>query len=190
MIEYQIRGENMGTTDAIDNYIKARLEKLNNYIESGNDPIARVNVRKYNEKTFKIEVTIPLPYLTLRAEETQSDFYSAVDQVSAKLLRQIRKFKTKVNRKSREKGYKGIDFNEEIDPLPADSAEEKTVDVIRRKTLSLKPMDIEEAVLQMEMLDHDFFLFLNAETDQLDIVYKRDDGKYGLIETANVESSK
>ncbi|ABJ57226.1 ribosome hibernation-promoting factor, HPF/YfiA family [Oenococcus oeni] len=190
MIEYQIRGENMSTTDAINNYIKLRLEKLNNYIDQKNNPIAHINVRKYNEKTFKIEVTIPLPYLTLRAEETQSDFYNAVDLVSAKLLRQIRKFKTRVNRKSRERGFKGIDFNEAIDPVPSDTNEDKKIDVIRRKNLSLKPMDIEEAVLQMEMLDHDFFLFLNSDTNQLDIVYKRDDGKYGLIETENVESSK
>ncbi|WP_180373055.1 sigma 54 modulation/S30EA ribosomal C-terminal domain-containing protein, partial [Oenococcus oeni] len=106
------------------------------------------------------------------------------------LLRQIRKFKTRVNRKSRERGFKGIDFNEAIDPVPSDTNEDKKIDVIRRKNLSLKPMDIEEAVLQMEMLDHDFFLFLNSDTNQLDIVYKRDDGKYGLIETENVESSK
>ncbi|OIK69524.1 ribosome hibernation-promoting factor, HPF/YfiA family, partial [Oenococcus oeni] len=109
------------TTDAINNYIKLRLEKLNNYIDQKNNPIAHINVRKYNEKTFKIEVTIPLPYLTLRAEETQSDFYNAVDLVSAKLLRQIRKFKTRVNRKSRERGFKGIDFNEAIDPVPSDT---------------------------------------------------------------------
>ncbi len=190
MIEYQIRGENMSTTDAINNYIKLRLEKLNNYIDQKNNPIAHINVRKYNEKTFKIEVTIPLPYLTLRAEETQSDFYNAVDLVSAKLLRQIRKFKTRVNRKSRERGFKGMKRLIRFLPIRIDTNEDKKIDVIRRKNLSLKPMDIEEAVLQMEMLDHDFFLFLNSDTNQLDIVYKRDDGKYGLIETENVESSK
>ncbi|MFT8470333.1 MAG: ribosome-associated translation inhibitor RaiA [Oenococcus sp.] len=190
MIDYQIRGENISTTEAIENYIKMRLEKLNNYIDANNNPIAHVNLRKYNEKTFKVEVTMPLPFLTLRAEETQSDFYSAVDLVSAKLLRQIRKFKTRVNRKSREKGFKGIDFNEQVDPLVPEEAEDKKLEVIRRKTLSLKPMDLEEAALQMEMLDHDFFLFLNADTNQLDIIYKRDDSKYGLIETENVESSK
>ncbi|KGO31970.1 sigma-54 modulation protein, partial [Oenococcus alcoholitolerans] len=107
MIRYQIRGENLKTTDAINNYISTRLDKLNNYIDKKADTLARVNIKKYSEKQFKIEVTIPLPYLTLRAEDTQSDFYSAVDFVSDKLLRQIRKFKTRVNRKSREKGYKG-----------------------------------------------------------------------------------
>ncbi|MDR0899287.1 MAG: ribosome-associated translation inhibitor RaiA [Lactobacillaceae bacterium] len=188
MIEYKIRGENMDTTDAIEDYIKDKLDKLEIYIDSKTNPVAHVNIRKYSEKTFKVEVTLPLPNVTLRAEETNPDFYYAVDLVSDKLARQIRKYKTRVNRKSREKGFKNIDFAEAV--TPEVEADDKPVEVIRRKTLSLKPMDIEEAILQMELLQHDFFLFRNQDTQELDIVYRRDDGKYGLIESATIENSK
>ncbi|MDR2661255.1 MAG: ribosome-associated translation inhibitor RaiA [Lactobacillaceae bacterium] len=189
-LEYKIRGENIQTTEAIENYVISRLEKLNTYIDESTNPnpIAKINIRKYNEKTFKIEVTVPLKSLTLRAEETRSDLYEATDFVSDKLARQIRKYKTRVNRKSREKGFKGIELT---DALPEIAEEANPITVVRRKTLSLKPMDVEEAILQMEMLGHTFFIFKNVDnTENLDIVYRRDDGAYGLIETNDLDSSK
>src|SRR5699024_6940751 len=131
----------------------------------------------YPNRTYKVEVTIPLPYLTLRAEETSNDMYGSVDLVTDKLERQIRKYKTKVNRKSREKGLKNLEFV----PSDDDSASDE-LKIVRTKQVSLKPMDPEEAVLQMDMLGHDFFVFQDAETNGTSIVYRRRDGRYGLIE--------
>ena len=122
--------------------------------------------------------TIPLPYLTLRAEETSNDMYGSVDLVTDKLERQIRKYKTKVNRKSREKGFKNLEFV----PTDDDAESQDDLKIVRTKQISLKPMDPEEAVLQMDMLGHDFFVFQDAETDGTSIVYRRKDGRYGLIE--------
>ena len=117
----------------------------------------------------------------MRAEETSPDLYASVDLVVDKLERQIRKFKTKINRRTRETAL--------IDQAPVftldESADEEAAetDIVRTKRLSLKPMDSEEAVLQMNMLGHNFFIFEDAETNGISIVYRRKDGKYGLIET-------
>src|SRR5699024_11045736 len=115
---------------------------------------------------------------TLRAEETSNDMYGSVDLVTDKLERQIRKYKTKVNRKSREKGFKSLEFV----PTDDDAESQDDLKIVRTKQISLKPMDPEEAVLQMDMLGHDFFVFQDAETDGTSIVYRRKDGRYGLIE--------
>ena len=98
--------------------------------------------------------------------------------VTDKLERQIRKYKTKVNRKSREKGYKNMDFVPDVEDEPVSD----DLKIVRTKQISLKPMDPEEAVLQMDMLGHDFFVFEDAETNGTSVVYRRKDGRYGLIE--------
>ena len=184
MLTFNIRGENIEVTDAIRDYVQKRISKLEKYFENNVEAIAHVNLKVYQNKTAKVEVTIPLPYLTLRAEETSPDLYASVDLVTDKLERQIRKFKTKVNRKSREKGYKNLDF------VPADTDDKASDDsndlqVVRTKRVSLKPMDNEEAILQMDMLGHDFFIYQDAETDGVSIVYRRNDGRYGLIEAGD-----
>ncbi|MFD1455333.1 ribosome hibernation-promoting factor, HPF/YfiA family [Levilactobacillus lanxiensis] len=180
MLTFNIRGENIEVTDAIRDYVEKRISKLEKYFDNNVEAIAHVNLKVYQNKTAKVEVTIPLPYLTLRAEETSPDLYASVDLVTDKLERQIRKYKTKVNRKSREKGYKNLDFSPDADSeKPADSNE---LEVVRTKRVSLKPMDNEEAVLQMDMLGHDFFIYEDAETNGISIVYRRNDGRYGLIE--------
>lgn len=125
-------------------------------------------------------MTIPLPYLTLRAEETSNDMYGSIDLVTDKLERQIRKYKTKVNRKSREKGLKNFEFISSDNDESAEQDDE--LKIVRTKQVSLKPMDPEEAVLQMDMLGHNFFIFQDAETNGTSIVYRRNDGRYGLIE--------
>ncbi|KRO03543.1 MULTISPECIES: ribosome hibernation-promoting factor, HPF/YfiA family [Levilactobacillus] len=179
MLTFNIRGENIEVTDAIRDYVEKRISKLEKYFDNKVEAIAHVNLKVYQNKTAKVEVTIPLPYLTLRAEETSPDLYASVDLVTDKLERQIRKYKTKVNRKSREKGYKHLDFASEAAEEPAESNE---LEVVRTKRVSLKPMDNEEAVLQMDMLGHDFFIYEDAETNGISIVYRRNDGRYGLIE--------
>ena len=177
MLKFNIRGENVDLTDAIRDYVEKRISKINKFLEDNVDATAHVNLKVYKNKTFKVEVTIPLPYLTLRAEETSNDMYASIDLVTDKLERQIRKYKTKVNRKSREKGLKNLEF------VPGDDgAEDDTLKIVRTKEISLKPMDSEEAVLQMDMLGHDFFIFQDADTNGTSVVYRRNDGRYGLIE--------
>ena len=177
MLKFNIRGENVEVTDAIRDYVVKRISKLQKFFEDSVKATAHVNLKVYSNRTYKVEVTIPLPYLTLRAEETSNDMYGSVDLVTDKLERQIRKYKTKVNRKSREKGFKNLEF------VPSDEeSNDDELKIVRTKQVSLKPMDPEEAVLQMDMLGHDFFVFQDAETNGTSIVYRRRDGRYGLIE--------
>ncbi|MGM0125024.1 ribosomal subunit interface protein [Enterococcus sp. AZ194] len=183
MFRYNVRGENIEVTDAIRDYVEKKVGKLERYFSEAPEATAHVNLKVYTEKTAKVEVTIPLPYLVLRAEETSPDLYASIDLVVDKLERQIRKFKTKINRKSRETvanpAVAATFFNESN----GEDENESELDIVRTKRLSLKPMDSEEAVLQMNMLGHNFFIFEDAETNGTSIVYRRKDGKYGLIET-------
>lgn len=188
MLTYNVRGENIEVTDAIRNYVEKKISKLNKYFVDVPNSIAHTNLKVYPDKTAKVEVTIPLPFLVLRAEETSPDLYASVDLVTDKLERQIRKYKTKINRKSREKGIKNFDLtgpdNGVLDaPKNDKDADNDKLEVVRTKRVSLKPMDSEEAILQMDMLGHNFFIFEDAETNGTSIVYRRRDGRYGLIET-------
>ena len=166
-------------------YVEKRLKKLEKYFELDQDVIAHVNLKVYRDHSAKVEVTIPLPYLVLRAEETTDDMYRSIDFVSEKLERQIRKYKTRVNRKSREKGVTEFFVPEAPEAAEAPEEEEKApmFKIVRNKRVNLKPMDPEEAILQMDMLEHDFFVFQDAETNGTSVVYRRNDGSYGLIET-------
>ena len=180
MLKVNVRGENIEVTSAIRDYIEKKVSKLEKYLDQNINATAHVNLKTYPDKTAKVEVTIPLPYLVLRAEETSTDMYGSIDLVTDKLERQIRKYKTKVNRKSREKGLKNLEF------IPSDNdgtdGQDDELKIVRTKQVSLKPMDPEEAVLQMDMLGHNFFIFQDAETNGTSIVYRRNDGRYGLIE--------
>ncbi|MDC9280730.1 ribosome-associated translation inhibitor RaiA [Clostridioides difficile] len=179
MLSFNVRGENIEVTDAIRSYVEKKISKLEKYFDDSATATAHVNLKVYSDKTAKVEVTIPLLYLVLRAEETSPDMYGSVDLVTDKLERQIRKFKTKINRKSRERGIKGMELTvPEAEALP-----EESMQVVRTKRVSLKPMDSEEAILQMNMLGHEFFIFEDSETNGTSIVYKRQAGRYGLIET-------
>ncbi|WP_430609870.1 ribosome hibernation-promoting factor, HPF/YfiA family [Enterococcus sp. DIV0876] len=184
MFRYNVRGENIEVTEAIRDYVEKKVGKLERYFNDVPEATAHVNLKVYTEKTAKVEVTIPLPFLVLRAEETSPDLYASIDLVVDKLERQIRKFKTKINRKSRETA---LVPPTDGDLFTSESNDEETngsdLDIVRTKRLSLKPMDSEEAVLQMNMLGHNFFIFEDAETNGTSIVYRRKDGKYGLIET-------
>ncbi|MGX7013199.1 ribosome hibernation-promoting factor, HPF/YfiA family [Vagococcus silagei] len=179
MFRYNVRGENIEVTQAIRDYVEKKIGKLERYFQDAPESTAHVNLKVYSDKTAKVEVTIPLPYLVLRAEETSPDLYASVDLVADKLERQIRKYKTKINRKSRQ-----VTDEAPLVSIPEiDNHEEPDLEIVRTKRLSLKPMDSEEAVLQMNMLGHNFFIFEDAETNGSSIVYRRKDGKYGLIET-------
>ncbi|WEV40434.1 ribosome-associated translation inhibitor RaiA [Lactobacillus sp. ESL0684] len=178
MLKYNVRGENIEVTDALRSYVEKRLKKLEKYFDMNQEMVAHVNLKIYRDHTAKVEVTIPLPYLVLRAEDTTDDMYRSIDFVSEKLERQIRKYKTRINRKSREKG-----ISEFFAEAPQEEKAPSEFDIVRNKQIGLKPMSPEEAILQMNMLEHDFFVFQDAETNGTSVVYRRNDGRYGLIET-------
>jgi len=181
-MNFSIRGEHLEVTEALRDYVEKKLSRLERYFEA---PLtSEVYVTLSVVKGLQtIEVTIPLSGVLLRAEERNNDMYASVDLVVDKLERQIRKHKTKANRKIRQEGGKRDLFR--MEALGAPTAvvdEEDEFELVRTKRFNLKPMDVEEAILQMNMVGHSFFVFANMDTDQVNVVYKRDDGKYGLIE--------
>ncbi|MDO5375246.1 ribosome hibernation-promoting factor, HPF/YfiA family [Staphylococcus rostri] len=185
MINFEIHGDNLTITDAMRNYIEEKIGKLERYFTNVPNATAHVKVKTYQNSGTKIEVTIPLKNVTLRAEERHDDLYAGIDLINNKLERQVRKYKTRVNRKHRDRGSEE-DIFVDAQPTQPDLDEETTesdIEIIRSKTFHLKPMDPEEAVLQMNLLGHDFFVFNDRDTDGTSIVYRRKNGKYGLIET-------
>ena len=185
MFTYNVRGENIEITPAIREYAEKKISKIERYFPDSPDATAYVNAKVYPNKDAKVEVTIPLTGgLTLRAEETSQDLYGSIDLVVDKLERQVRKYKTKVNRKPRVRaGLPGaVETQVQADRVEQEAEEgHDPIKIVRRKTLSVKPMTAEEAVLQMEMLGHNFFIFEDAETGKGALVYARRKGSYGLI---------
>lgn len=195
MLNYNVRGENIEVTPAIRDYVESKVGKIEKYFDEVPEANAHVNLKVYSDRQGKAEVTIPLPNIVLRAEETSPDLYGSIDLVSDKLERQIRKYKTKVNRKFRRQTAElpdaiSPDLVEETSNLDSElngeADEGSDIRIVRTKRFDLKPMNAEEAVLQMDMLGHNFFVYLDGETESTNIVYKRDDGDYGLIETDEI----
>ena len=177
-MEIFVRGDNVEVTKAIEGYIGDKLKKIDKYI--GDSEAVRatavINVKNHNQK---VEVTIPLKTFILRAEETRDDLYAAIDVVVDKLERQIRKNKTKLQSKKM-KDISSKEFViEEIEEFDTE-VEEK---IVKRKTIEVKPMSEEEAILQMELLGHQFYIFKDSETLKPAVVYKRKEGNYGIIES-------
>lgn len=181
-MNFNIRGENIAMTTSLQDYAEKRIGKLEKYFSSPLATDARVNMRVHNKEQV-IEVTIPMQGLLLRAEVGQEDMYTAIDMVVSKLERQIKKYKTKVNRKSRQDIRQ---VRQESGGTLTKTAESETPadlqDVVRRKRFVFKPMTVEEAILQMDMLGHSFFVFNNADSGATNVVYRRRDGRYGLID--------
>lgn len=176
-MRYDIHGDKLLITDGIKGYIEEKLGKLDKYFENAQKTTARV-VLKVRGRDQIIEVTIPTNSFTLRTEETHFDLYSAIDKVADKLERQMVKNKTKMQSKSLK--VRATDFNlQNMD----DDDENHNQAVVKRKRLDVKPMSEEEAILQMNMLDHDFFIYVDDETNQVNVLYRRKDGDYGIIET-------
>ncbi len=171
-----LRGKNIEITQAIEEKVGEKLNKLDKYFIVSEDVEAKVLVRTYPYGQ-KIEVTIPTEYVLLRAEVVDEDLYNAIDLVIDKLEGQIRKYKTRLSRKSKDNK---LAFNlASIEPL---EVEEEDV-LVKTKTITPKPMDMEEAIMQMELIGHSFYVYRDTETDAISIVYRRNDGDYGLIET-------
>lgn len=173
-MKINIRGNKIEITDSIRNYIEEKIGKLDKYFDRPEDISANV-VIKENGIFQKIEVTIPIKKAILRGEESDRDLYAAIDFVSDKLERQIRKNKTKMRHKNNKENYDlFIDFE-------VSEEEQETSKIVKRKEVDTKPMDEEEAILQMDLLGHDFFIFKNIDTDNISVVYKRKDGNYGIM---------
>ena len=172
-MKINIRGEKTNITESMKSYAEEKLQKLNKYIEDSDEVTGTLLFKVYGPKQI-IEVTIPLRSCTLRVEEEGHDFYAIIDTGIEKLERQIIKNKTRLaNKRVKNKSEFILDFEPE---------EENKNKIVKRKTIELKPMDEEEAVLQMELLNHDFYMFKNTETDKISVVYKRKHGDYGIIE--------
>ena len=145
---------------------------MDKYFENPEDLKANIVVRTRGIDQI-IEVTIPIKKAILRAEETNKDLYAAIDKVTDKLERSIRKNKTKIKKRKVENMDVFLDFEVE---------EEEEQKIVKRKQINNKPMSEEEAILQMDLLDHDFFIFQNTETNNMSVIYKRKDNSYGIIE--------
>lgn len=175
-MKYIIRGDKILVTESIKKYIKEKIDKLDKYFEKSNEIEATVliKVKGFNQK---IEVTIPTNNFIIRNEETSEDLYAAIDKVADKIERQIRKNKTKINQIERNCSKKMmLDFLDEEE-------EKEDSKIVKRKKLDTKPMDEEEAILQMEMLGHDFFIYKDRNTGKVCVLYRRKDNNYGIIET-------
>jgi putative sigma-54 modulation protein len=186
-MKYNIRGQRMEVTEALREYSEKKLSRLERYFEV--PPESEVNVTLSVTKGQQaVEVTIPLPGALLRAEEKREDMYASIDFVVDKLERQIRKHKTKINRNFRQPGSARALFKEDpsnghgVSTIERD--EEDDLELVRTKRFNMKPMDVEEAILQMNLVGHNFYVFANTSTKDVSVVYRRNDGKYGLIESA------
>ena len=177
-MKYNIRGDKLEITDAINNYVESKLDRLNKYFKE-DDILANVLLRVRGNSQI-IEVTIPTDKFILRSEEEDKDLYAAIDLVTDKLERQIRKNKTRLNKQSTDN--KDRDFNFDYETTLEEDEEVEEI-IVKRKNIEMKPMDEEEAILQMNLLGHEFFVYKDINTNKICVLYKRKDGNYGLIET-------
>lgn len=175
MMELNIRGDKITVTKSIKDYVTEKLEKLDKYFDNAKGIKASIIIRVRNGEQI-IEVTVPTNKFTLRAEEKHDDLYAAIDLVVDKLERQIRKNKTKLKNK-----YKNIVQLDIKTDFEVQEGEEEELKIIKRKNVISKPMDEEEAILQMELLNHDFFVFKNVDEECVSVMYKRKDGDFGII---------
>lgn len=177
-MEIKIHGDKLKVTEAMSSYIEEKVGKLEKYLENSDDVRANVIVKVKNNHEQRVEITIPLKSFILRSEETKEDFYAAVDKTIDKLERQIRKNKTRLMSKQVKPSYDFIFAN--IDVEKEDKEENK---IVKRKAVEVKPMNEEEAILQMELIGHEFYMYKDSDTDKIAVVYKRKDGNYGVIES-------
>ncbi len=176
-METTLQARNLELSDALREYVEKKMGKLSKFFQR---PLQAQIMLSAEKDRRKAEVTIPMGDLILRGEDETDDIYASVDGVVDKLERQIKKYKTRINRKSRRSGSKEAQLVAMGDADGADEVAEPLV--VRSKRFSIKPMFVDEAILQMDLLGHDFFVFTNADTERMNVVYRRRDQNYGLIE--------
>lgn len=171
-MRYIITGKNIDVTEGLKNAIYEKIGKLEKYFKPDTEVHATFSVQK---DRHKIEVTIPIKGTIIRAEEESTDMYVSIDLVEEIIERQIKKYKSKI-----------VDAKQSAsslsDAFVAEPADEEEIVITRTKKFAMKPMDPEEACIEMELTGHNFFVFRNSETDEVNVVYKRKGNTYGLIE--------
>ncbi len=172
-MKFIISGKNLDVTEGLRSAVEDKIGKLEKYFT--NDTEIHVTLSTEKERQ-KIEVTIPMKGNIVRAEQESSDMYVSIDLVEEIIERQLRRYKTKLI----EKQQAAVNLNKEF--INEDVDDDEEIKIIRTKRFAVKPMDAEEACVQMELLGHNFFVFRNAETDEVNVVYKRKENTYGLIE--------
>ncbi|MBO6304478.1 MAG: ribosome-associated translation inhibitor RaiA [Selenomonadaceae bacterium] len=176
MATFKIRGKNIEITPSLREYVEKRIGKIEKYFDNLDEITVLLTVSKGRHI---VEVTVPVEGgVLLRGEEATMDMYTSIDLVYEKLERQIRKQKTKLEKRFRE-GFNPDAIEE--GPIPTEG--ETEYNIIRHKKFNVKPMDVDEAIMQMNLLNHNFFMFRDSETESVNVVYKRADGDYGLIES-------
>lgn len=170
-----LSGKQIDVTQAMKNSVDTKLSRLDKYFNE--DVTAKVTASVF-KNLHKIEVTLPVGKTVMRAEAVDADLYNATDIVVDKLGRQVRKYKTKLM----DKGNKTIRFENVEAFVPKEEDDDLHGKIVKRKRFGFRPMSEEEAILQMELLDHNFFVFTHSETDDITVIYKRKDGNYGILE--------
>lgn len=172
-MKFIIVGKNIEITDGLRSAVEDKIGKLEKYFNPDTEVHVTLSVEKDRQK---IEVTIPVKGNIIRSEQVSNDMYISIDLVEEIIERQLKKYKTKLVDKQQNNSY----FKQEY--MEKDFMEEEEVKIIRTKRFDIKPMYPEDACIQMELLGHNFYVFCNAETDQVNVVYKRKGNTYGLIE--------
>jgi len=173
-MKFIVSGKNIEVTEALREKVIKKIGGLERFFHPNTEVHATLSVQKTRQI---IEVTISSNGVFLRAEESNEDMYAAIDKVVDVIERQIRKNKTRLEKRLHEAAFK---TDSSIRDLDMD--EEHEFRIVRSKKFAIKPMTVEEAILQMNLVGHAFFMFSNADTDQVNVVYKRKNGDYGLIE--------
>lgn len=172
-MRFTIIGKNIEVTEGLRKAVEEKIGKLDKYFNQETEAAVTLSVEKDRQK---IEVTIPVKGNIIRAEEVSTDMYVSIDLVEEIIERQMRKYKNKIV----ESKQAAAEFNKQY--IDNDYDEEPEVKIVRSKKFGIKPMDPEEACIQMELLGHNFYVFCNSETDEVNVVYKRKNGTFGLIE--------
>lgn len=173
-MELKIRGKNLEVTKALHSYVEKHTGKIQRYFDK---PIKMNVLMRISNKTNTCEVTAFVEGVILRGVEKSDDMYKSIDLVFDKVERQIHKYKTRLARRYREENVFSKKFREEKETFG-----EEEFEIVKTKKFNINPMSPEEAILQMNLVGHDFFMFFNSETSDIAVVYKRNDGNYGLIE--------
>jgi putative sigma-54 modulation protein len=180
-MKYQIVGKNIVITPAISAAIQKKLGRMDKYFDPKDDVLCRAVARTYRTGA-KLEVTIYTKEMTFRAEVKNDDLYAAVDLAIDKLEGEMRKLKTKLEKRY---GHEGLGKSILFENIKDEEEVEQNAEVVRTKSYELEPMEMEEAITRMEALGHDFFLYLDAEDERISVLYKRVDGGYGIIQAEN-----
>ena len=171
-MRYTITGKNIEVTEGLRQAVYDKIGKLERYFNKDTEVHVTLSVEKDRQK---IEVTIPVKGSIIRSEQASNDMYVSIDLVEEIIERQLKRYKTKLI----DQQQSAVSFTKEY---MEEEAEEETIDIVRTKRFAVKPMDPEEACIQMELLGHNFYVFRNSDTDEVNVVYKRKGNTYGLIE--------